>query len=386
MVLRYARLKYKRELEADKTNVYCPRTWCGGVARTKRHPCPPDMRDVRAAVGQGPGDTSVLERDDSTLAETAAAAAAAAAEGSEEDLLCVCVECAYAFCRRCRQTWHGATNVDRCFSADDLAWIASRQERATLKYLSEFTAGCPTCGAPCQKTGGCNHMTCQRCSTHFCYLCQKMLPSDNPYQHYNETLRGKRTSCYQRLWELENGDGPESADYEAQVSESDDDDDGAGRPGGNDPAARLAHARREQLRRLGTPGFRPRRPRGGPNSPAVDFNVERESALVIRLAGIPGTAQPGQPPAPQPVIAAVPIGQHQPGGRGGAGGGGGRGGVFARGRRPGRRVPRRDVAGAEGGPEGEEMDEHMQAWVREFVALALADNEDQMDEPPQRRR
>ncbi|KAL1974285.1 hypothetical protein VTN31DRAFT_5845 [Thermomyces dupontii] len=57
---------------------------------------------------------------------------------------------------------------------------------------------------------GCNHMICFQCSTHFCYLCSSWLEEDNPYRHFNTT----DSSCYNRLWDLEGGDGidPEGAE------------------------------------------------------------------------------------------------------------------------------------------------------------------------------
>lgn len=45
-------------------------------------------------------------------------------------------------------------------------------------------------------------MTCFQCQTHFCYLCGAWLDGSNPYMHFN---RGG-SDCYQRLWELEEGD------------------------------------------------------------------------------------------------------------------------------------------------------------------------------------
>ncbi len=46
-------------------------------------------------------------------------------------------------------------------------------------------------------------MVCSRCQSHFCYLCSSWLDSSNPYKHYNTP----ESSCYLRLWELEEGDG-----------------------------------------------------------------------------------------------------------------------------------------------------------------------------------
>jgi E3 ubiquitin-protein ligase RNF14 len=45
-------------------------------------------------------------------------------------------------------------------------------------------------------------MSCFQCKTHFCYLCSAWLDSNNPYEHFNK----EGQPCYQRLWELEEGD------------------------------------------------------------------------------------------------------------------------------------------------------------------------------------
>ena len=45
----------------------------------------------------------------------------------------------------------------------------------------QFWNRCPKCGAPIEKTSGCNHMTC-RCKNEFCYYCGK---------NYAEQLGGR---------------------------------------------------------------------------------------------------------------------------------------------------------------------------------------------------
>lgn len=43
-------------------------------------------------------------------------------------------------------------------------------ERETFEWKRANTMPCPTCDIGVQKSDGCNHMTCQLCQTHFCYL------------------------------------------------------------------------------------------------------------------------------------------------------------------------------------------------------------------------
>uniref|UniRef100_A0A1I7U101 RBR-type E3 ubiquitin transferase n=1 Tax=Caenorhabditis tropicalis TaxID=1561998 RepID=A0A1I7U101_9PELO len=51
-------------------------------------------------------------------------------------------------------------------------WLRRCQDdNSSYKWLNANTKDCPTCQTPIEKTGGCNHMTCQKCKKHFCWLC-----------------------------------------------------------------------------------------------------------------------------------------------------------------------------------------------------------------------
>ncbi|PKS05272.1 hypothetical protein jhhlp_008644 [Lomentospora prolificans] len=209
LVSRYVSLKYKKELESDKTTVYCPRKWCNGAAISKRHKKPrglefvePDDNDDgtetnQAANGTAEGGTRPEAGKDGRLSKT-------------EDLLRICEDCGFAFCSRCYQSWHG--EFFRCrakCNGDEL----SEEEKASLEYISKWTRPCASCEAPAQKTEGCNHMICFRCNTHFCYLCSSWLDPQNPYSHFNNP--GYR-DCYQRLWDYQTGHG-ENNDFHEHI-------------------------------------------------------------------------------------------------------------------------------------------------------------------------
>ncbi|MCJ1248272.1 translation termination inhibitor protein itt1 [Trapelia coarctata] len=190
-VQRYVKLKRKNLLESDRTTVYCPRQWCQGAARSKKHP--------------KPGDTKVEETSDS---EHEKDQPPAYDPNSGEDKLpppserlAICEDCSFAFCKVCKASWHGEFAV--CFPRRQHELTA--EEKASLEYLRKYSTACPTCDARCQKTMGCNHMICFKCNSHFCYLCSAWLAADNPYKHFNTLW----TPCYMRLWELEEGDGTE---------------------------------------------------------------------------------------------------------------------------------------------------------------------------------
>jgi len=134
MVARYVRLKRKAELESDKNTIYCPRKWCQGAAKSKKH---------RKPVG-----LEAVESDDESDTEDTT-------QNKEKDMLAICEDCDYAFCSRCGQGWHG--EFQRCTNLKPNTEI-SPEEQASLDYVFLHTTPCPTCSAPAQKTHGCNHM------------------------------------------------------------------------------------------------------------------------------------------------------------------------------------------------------------------------------------
>lgn len=204
-VQRYVFLKRKKKIESDKTTVYCPRQWCQGAARSKRHPKPTDpMADAE--------DADVSDDEEETTFDPL---------GEKGELppvaerVAICEECNYAFCSVCRKGWHG--ELVRCMPQRKVDELTA-EEKATEEYMRLYTSQCPTCTVPCQKRMGCNHMRCFQCDTHFCYLCSAWLSPDNPYSHFNQTS----STCYNRLWDLEGGDGldPEGAEALHRIPEA----------------------------------------------------------------------------------------------------------------------------------------------------------------------
>lgn len=206
-VRRYVEMKRKKKLEADKNTVYCPRKWCQGPAKSDKYPLIP--ADLNAYVDPSSDAESDLDDDDKKTIPTVAADPPKKvnlnnSQPDPTDRLAVCEKCLLAFCKVCYSGWHG--NFVRCYPRDPNE--LSVEEKATYEYIRLHTSPCPYCQAPVQKTMGCNHMSCFNCRTHFCYLCGSWLDGENPYQHFNKG----GSPCYQRLWELEEGDegqGPE---------------------------------------------------------------------------------------------------------------------------------------------------------------------------------
>ncbi|XMA07951.1 hypothetical protein WAI453_000742 [Rhynchosporium graminicola] len=326
-VTRYVKLKHKAELESDKNTVYCPRKWCQGAARSKKH---------RKPVGFEDTDTDYEEDDDGEKGYIAGA-----------DRLCICEDCSFAFCSRCFQGWHG--ELTSCMPRKDNGEL-TEEDKASLEYMKAHSTPCPTCSARAQKTHGCNHMICFKCHSHFCYLCSAWLPPANPYNHYNN----KASSCYYRLWELEEGDGDDVVPGRPRPEMQDEDEDEEEEM--PEPIIEVV-----QVPEI----IEPEEPRE-PLAP-----LQREGPLVLRINHIPA---PPPPPAPE-VPVRVPN--------------------RARRQVPGPPAPnqrrivrqRNVVPGGRRLNEAEEreaaeerrQEQAQQAWVQMFVQMAMNDEEDQLE-------
>jgi len=130
MVKRYVDLKNKADLETDKNTVYCPRKWCQGGSRSKKHRKPEGLK---------------LMEDDSE------------SDTEEDDLMRICEDCSFAFCSRCYQSWHGEYFF--CAPRTSNGEITA-EDKASLEYIKKHSTSCPTCMVQSQKTHGCNHSSC----------------------------------------------------------------------------------------------------------------------------------------------------------------------------------------------------------------------------------
>lgn len=282
-VQRYVFLKRKKKLEADKSTVYCPRKWCQGAARSKKHPKPTDplASDLNESDEEDDGVAFDPLGDEAQLPPMA-------------DRVAICEDCNYAFCCVCKKGWHG--ELVRCFPRREAE--LSAEEKATEEYLKMYTSPCPTCSAPCQKQMGCNHMKCFKCDTHFCYLCSSWLSEDNPYRHFNDFNSG----CYNRLWDMEGGDGINPVGAEAlhripndlvDFEESDDEDQPAWRFQGRPPPPAPAPPRVNQ----GANG--PRQREAGEDANGLDAagmaaaaERQAQAQAMAEVRGRPGADRP----------------------------------------------------------------------------------------------
>jgi E3 ubiquitin-protein ligase RNF14 len=174
LVQRYADLRRKKKMEADKNLIYCPRSFCQAPARSKKYPVISDISLLTEVDEEEKGGVDV---DD------------------EEERLRVCEKCNFAFCKVCKASWHG--DYYHCTIRDK--GELSKEEEAAEDWIRNNTAVCPTCSVRITKTMGCNHMTCSQCQGHLCYLCGSWLDPSNPYGHYQK----QGTTCYHRLFDPE---------------------------------------------------------------------------------------------------------------------------------------------------------------------------------------
>lgn len=197
-VQRYIDMKLKKMLESDRTTIYCPRVWCQAPARSAKYAKYLENKSNFAAFPDSESEDEI--DDDAPVGDENGTEDDGAASIKDEDRLAICSACSYAFCRTCRRVWHG--DAVRCRRTAATMTEFSEEDKASLNFIRANTSPCPYCDAPTTKTGGCNHMRCPTCKTHFCYLCSSWLSPTNPFSHFN-TVGG---SCYQKLWELNNGD------------------------------------------------------------------------------------------------------------------------------------------------------------------------------------
>src|SRR5262249_54798324 len=103
-VKRFVSLKYKMELQADKDTIYCPRSWCSGAARSRKRRKPKGPLE-RANESDESGESD--DSDGEAVSNNNNNDKAGSAVQDAADLLAICEDCNFAFCRQCSQSWHG---------------------------------------------------------------------------------------------------------------------------------------------------------------------------------------------------------------------------------------------------------------------------------------
>ena len=94
----------------------------------------------------------------------------------------VCVECGREWCFACHAPWHKGMS---CKAFKRGSKLFTEWARAKTRGSTNARA-CPKCGVFIQRSDGCDHMTCPRCKTPFCYLCgQRIISSKLLGDHWS---------------------------------------------------------------------------------------------------------------------------------------------------------------------------------------------------------
>lgn len=211
---RWQSLCEKRLVDRDKRYCFCPREMCEALVSPQAEAKKAAPAPKKAAIHLDIGKSEEPKRP-------------AMSDASRWDNYRQCPKCAYSFCYLCRALWHGAHTpcdirdthraVREYLDADEAGKRAIEfrlgprntealfalirdyeREQEALKWMEEHTTPCPCCRAQIEKSEGCNHMSCTRCRSHFCYRCGKTLPAADPYKHFQQP-----GSCYNKLFDYD---------------------------------------------------------------------------------------------------------------------------------------------------------------------------------------
>ncbi|XP_078584924.1 E3 ubiquitin-protein ligase RNF19A-like [Branchiostoma floridae x Branchiostoma japonicum] len=84
-----------------------------------------------------------------------------------EEAMVKCKECSMVWCFPCHAPWHEGVNCRLYQKGDKLLKVWAKEECQGQVNAQK----CPKCKIYIQRTSGCDHMTCTRCKTEFCYRC-----------------------------------------------------------------------------------------------------------------------------------------------------------------------------------------------------------------------
>uniref|UniRef100_A0A915B393 E3 ubiquitin-protein ligase parkin n=1 Tax=Parascaris univalens TaxID=6257 RepID=A0A915B393_PARUN len=104
-----------------------------------------------------------------------------------EGIFCPYAECGAAFlweqdttapkvlCPECRRIFCGICRREQCIcEAND----------ATELTIKSTCRSCPNCGVPTERNGGCAHIHCVHCGTHWCFICAKPWSEECQWDHW----------------------------------------------------------------------------------------------------------------------------------------------------------------------------------------------------------
>ena len=86
----------------------------------------------------------------------------------EEDVKLRCTSCDLEWCFKCHAPWHEGLTCNTFKKGDRQFqdWTKGKRQAGDANCRQ-----CPTCRVYIQRNEGCDHMTCNRCNSEFCYRC-----------------------------------------------------------------------------------------------------------------------------------------------------------------------------------------------------------------------
>lgn len=79
----------------------------------------------------------------------------------------LCASCNKRFCFRCNKPLHYPVSCRLL----EIWNVKCKDESETANWILAHTKSCPKCKVRIEKNKGCNHMTCEKCHYHFCWVC-----------------------------------------------------------------------------------------------------------------------------------------------------------------------------------------------------------------------
>ncbi|GIY37431.1 ATP-dependent RNA helicase DEAH12, chloroplastic [Caerostris extrusa] len=86
----------------------------------------------------------------------------------------LCPLCSNSICTQCQEFYHYgmSCNLNKLCKGD-----SDYSLKMWLQADPNNHKSCPSCSAPIEKNGGCNHMTCWKCKCDMCWLCLQVFPN-----------------------------------------------------------------------------------------------------------------------------------------------------------------------------------------------------------------
>jgi hypothetical protein len=160
---------YTQNINAAKTDIKCPDPTCENMCSYDDLkfilPKPVFVKYIDFAR-----NNAINKNPNMRWCPNPAGCGNAMARQNENDPKIICSQCNYEYCFDCSDEYHPGKT---CEEFKKWKMSHSKTDVRVALWQRFYTKLCPNCKAVIQKDGGCNHMTCERCSYEFCWQCMK---------------------------------------------------------------------------------------------------------------------------------------------------------------------------------------------------------------------